>query len=99
MPSVGDTISILLLSPILEPIFVRNKVSTHNRFVWGFIFVIFANLSAAMMEYARAGSGFTDKESNCAVKGVYMSNMSSLSTLVPMSLTGIAEILINPVIY
>merc|ERR1712019_110435 len=99
MTSVGDTLSVLLLSPILEPMFVRNNVSTNTKFVWGFIFVIFANLSAAAIEYVRAGSGFTHETSNCSVKGVYMSNMNFLWVLIPMSLTGLGEILVNPVIY
>lgn len=106
MTSCADSIAIIALSPLLEsyvfPMVEARQgkpVSSHTKFIFGFVFVIFAQFSAAIIEYVRAGRPFTDTSSNCSAKGVYMSDMSFLWMSIPMALTGIGEILVNPVSY
>merc|ERR1719410_1520887 len=104
--SLADPLIILFVGPLIEGfIFPKiearkgKPISQHHKFIVGFIMVMLANFSAAVIEYVRATKPFTDKESNCAVRGVYMSDMSFVWEFIPMMFTGLGEILVNPVIY
>merc|ERR1719161_694976 len=82
----------------------KRAIPRRTKFIWGFVIVCLANASAIMVEQIRRGSGFVpgaDGISDCAPTKyeIHMSKASCLWSFIPMIITGIAEILVNPVTY
>merc|ERR1712232_316353 len=109
--NLGDCLAIIIGTPILEnfifPVLQRRRgqaIPRKTKFIWGFAFVILANDVAIIIEEVRRTKGFIhgdDGVSLCApAKNViHMSDMSCLWAFIPMIMTGIGEILVNPVTY
>eukprot|EP00927_Polykrikos_kofoidii_P061283 TRINITY_DN56143_c0_g1_i1.p1 TRINITY_DN56143_c0_g1~~TRINITY_DN56143_c0_g1_i1.p1 ORF type:complete len:694 (+),score=88.50 TRINITY_DN56143_c0_g1_i1:279-2084(+) len=124
--NLGDCFAIIVFVPLIEglifPAWTRARGTPPKmltKFIWGFIFCILANVSAALLEVERRdrsaekdfvlcpGGNSTLGEcssgyllSKCSFQSsLPMTNMSAFWTFLPMILTGIGEILVNPVIY
>lgn len=106
--NIGDYIAIILFTSIWEnylyPCVGRLKGSSPTRnqkITGGFCFGFLSCASAAILEVFRRKAGMlTDKPfSNCAPPGTYMSDISGFWMFIPFFLTGIGEIMVNPVLF
>lgn len=110
--SLGDCIAILVGVPIIEgcifPFLEKRRgkhISRRSKYISGFIIAILANGSAVGVEFLRRQAPFIEGDdgiSKCAPgmsPPIHMSDISCFLAFVPMILTGIAEILVNPVVY
>jgi len=110
--NLGDCLAIIVGVPIIEgclfPLLERKRgrrISRKSKFITGFSFAILANASAVLVELLRRQRPFIEGDkgiSKCAPPvepPIHMSDISCLYAFIPMILTGIAEILVNPVVY
>lgn len=113
--NLGDCIAIIVGVPIIEsliyPMIERRRgkaIPRRSKYIVGFLLACFANLIAICIELVRAGRDFipnspgtTDGISKCAPPklAIHMSDMSCFWVFIPMFITGIGEILVNPVVY
>jgi len=108
--NLGDCFAIIIGVPIIEslvyPCIEKRRGSAIPRkakYIIGFLLVCFANLTAIAIEQVRAGTALIPADngglSQCASAGALMSNISCFWAFIPMFLTGIGEILVNPVVY
>merc|ERR1712203_356114 len=80
-------------------------MSRKTKYICGFLLAILANASAIVVELMRRNADFIPGEegiARCAasvVPPIHMSNISGFVAFIPMLITGIAEILVNPVVY
>lgn len=113
--NLGDCIAIIVGVPLIEsciyPMIEKRRgraIPRRTKYIIGFLLACFANLTAIGIETVRRGSGFipnspgtTDGVSKCAPGSleIHMSHMSCFWAFIPMFITGIGEILVNPVVY
>lgn len=111
--NLGDCVAILIAVPIMEgmilPFIERRsgrRVSRRTKFIWGFALAILANASAVVIEDIRQSRPFIlgdEGISKCAAGNtnppIHMTDMSCFYAFIPMMITGVAEILVNPVVY
>jgi len=110
--NLGDCLAIIIGVPIIEGLVMPflekrlgRRISRNTKYIWGFSLAILANASAVGVEYIRRQADFklgVEGVSLCAPPidpPIHMSNVSCFLAFIPMVITGIAEILVNPVIY
>jgi len=109
--NLGDCIAIIVGVPIIEsiiyPIIERRRklaIPRKAKYVIGFLLACTANGVAIIIEQIRKTRGFVpgpEGVSKCAPTKleIHMSEMSCLYAFIPMFITGIGEILVNPVVY
>jgi len=107
--NLGDCFAIIIGVPIIEslvyPCIEKRRGSAIPRkakYIIGFLLVCFANLTAIAIEVVRKGTDFIPGPfgvSGCAGTKTQMSNISCFWAFIPMFITGIGEILVNPVVY
>lgn len=109
--NLGDCLAIIVGVPIIEsivyPIIEKRRgraIPRKAKYIVGFTFAILANGVAIILEDIRRTRGFVpgpDGVSKCAPSAlqIHMSKMSCFYAFIPMFMTGIGEILVNPVVY
>lgn len=109
--NLGDCLAIIIGVPIIEaciyPALERRRgraISRKSKYILGFSFAIAANLVSIVIEDIRRTKEFVpgdDGLSKCAPSSllIHMSEMSCFYAFIPMFMTGIGEILVNPVVY
>lgn len=109
--NLGDCIAIIVGVPVIESIIYpmierrqQRAISRKTKYTIGFLLACLANLVAIFIEQVRRGRPFIDGKddegiSKCAAAGIHMSDMSCFWAFIPMFITGIGEILVNPVVY
>lgn len=109
--NLGDCLAIIVGVPIIEtliyPLIERRRgkaIPRRAKYIVGFALACLANGVAIILEDVRRTKGFVkgdDGISKCAppLLKIHMSEMSCFWAFIPMFLTGIGEILVNPVVY
>lgn len=109
--NLGDCFAIIIGIPIIEsliyPMLEKRQgkgISRRSKYICGFLLVCLANGTAILIESIRRTRPFIPGEfgvSQCApgTLVIHMSDMSCFWAFIPMFLTGIGEILVNPVVY
>jgi dipeptide/tripeptide permease len=109
--NLGDCLAIIIGVPIIEsliyPCIEKRRgraIPRKAKYIIGFILACAANGVAIILEDIRRTRGFVpgkDGISKCAptVLKIHMSEMSCFYAFIPMFMTGIGEILVNPVVY
>jgi dipeptide/tripeptide permease len=109
--NLGDCLAIIVGVPIIEsiiyPIIEKRRgrcISRKAKYIVGFTFAILANGVAIILEGIRRTRDFVPGDegiSKCAPSAleIHMSKMSCFYAFIPMFMTGIGEILVNPVVY
>lgn len=108
--NLGDCLAIIVGVPLVESLIYpmvercRGKaIPRKAKYTIGFLLACLANGTAIIIEDVRRGRGFieTDGLSKCAPSQlqIHMSDMSCFWAFIPMFITGIGEILVNPVVY
>jgi peptide/histidine transporter 3/4 len=107
---LGNPVAIVLWTPILDgfvyPGLARclgKPVSAAWKITGAYMFMIFAQLIAALLEHIRMNRPGLDFESRCAPLAddgthIHGSDMSAFWMMVPYAVSGISEIMIYPVI-
>jgi dipeptide/tripeptide permease len=109
--NLGDCLAIIVGVPIIESIIYpcierrrKRAIPRKVKYVIGFLLACAANGVAIILEDVRRTRGFVpgdDGVSKCAPTKlkIHMSEMSCFYAFIPMFMTGIGEILVNPVVY
>jgi len=109
--NLGDCLAIIIGVPIIEAIIYPclekrrgRAIPRKAKYILGFTFAILANLVSIVIEDIRRTKAFVpgpDGISKCAPSSlqIHMSQMSCFYAFIPMFMTGIGEILVNPVVY
>jgi peptide/histidine transporter 3/4 len=108
--NLGDCIAIIVLIPFLEsfgyPLIEKvkgSKFTPLQKMFWGFICALVAMILTAVIEITRKNAPVYPQEqiylSNCAPKGIYMSEYSVWYMTFPYFLIGAAEVLISVPLY
>ncbi|KNC83440.1 hypothetical protein SARC_04305 [Sphaeroforma arctica JP610] len=110
--NIADCFAIIIFTPVLEkglyPLLemVQHKpVSRTQKLVGGLVITVAAMAIAAVLEITRRSADVLEGvSSDCAPLteeglGVYMSNQAAWWIFIPFGLIGIAEIMVNPVLY
>lgn len=109
--NLGDCMAIIIGVPIIEsciyPVLERSRgraIPRKAKYIVGFMFAIAANVVSIVIEDIRRTKPFIkgpEGLSQCAPSKleIHMSDMSCFYAFIPMFMTGIGEILVNPVVY
>lgn len=109
--NLGDCLAIIVGVPIIEsciyPMIEKRRgraIPRKAKYIIGFLLACLANGVAIIIEDVRRTKGFVPGAgglSKCAPTQleIHMSEMSCFYAFIPMFMTGIGEILVNPVVY
>lgn len=110
--SLADGVAVILFTPVVDRLLIpgleyvmRRRVTLNMKIYAGILVACLAQLSAAFIEYARRSAPSLDIGSNCAPleagsssRHVPMSSISAWWMIIPYGLTGMGEVLVNPVL-
>jgi len=102
---LGDVLGIVISTPIIlgfvNPFVQRvfGKFTFNGKLTVGYILGVLSVLLAACFEVLRRAAPILPEASNCAPRGVNMSDFPAWLMFIPFFLTGVAEVYVNPTLY